>query len=56
MTNWDWAEIENELNGLLSSLQRGERRASGNDSVRQALQTDEQSLLAHIADALLQER
>jgi hypothetical protein len=55
LTNRDWKEIENELNGLVPGLPQGEKRASPNHSVRRAIQSDEQALLAHIADALVQE-
>ena len=55
LTNRDWKEIENELNGLVPGLPQGEERASPNHSVRQAIKSDEQALLAHIADALVQE-
>ena len=56
MTNRDWAEIENELNGLVPGLPKEEKSASGNYSVRRASQWDEEALLAHIADALVQEK
>ena len=56
MTNRDWAEIENELNGLVPGLPKDEERASRDYSVRQASQWDEKALLAHIADALVQEQ
>jgi len=55
VTNRDWKEIENELNGLVPGLPQGERRASPIHGVRQAIQADEEALLAHIADALVQE-
>ena len=55
MTNRDWKEIENELNGLVPGLPQGEKRVSPNHGVHQAIQADEQTLLAHIADALIQE-
>jgi hypothetical protein len=55
VTNRDWTEIENELGGLVPGLPQGEKRASRNHSVRQTIQMDEQALLAHIADALVQE-
>ena len=55
VTNRDWKEIENELNGLVPSLPQGEKRPSPNHGVRQAIQADEEVLLAHIADALVQE-
>jgi hypothetical protein len=50
----DWAEIENELNSLVLSLPRGDKM-SRNHEDRQAIRTDEQALLAHIADALVQQ-
>jgi hypothetical protein len=50
----DWAEIENELNSLVPSLPRGDKM-SRNHEDRQAIRTDEQTLLAHIADALVQQ-
>ena len=56
LTNRDWKEIENELNGLVPGLPQGKKRALPNHSVRQAIQSDEQALLAHIADALVQEK
>ncbi len=56
MTNQDWTEIKNELNGLVPGLPQGEKRTSRAQSVRQTIQTDEQALLAHIADALVQEK
>lgn len=57
MTNRDWVEIENELNGLVPGLPKGEKRAPPrNYSARQAIQWDEKALLAHIADALVQEK
>lgn len=56
MTNRDWTEIENELNGLVPGLPQGEKRTSRTQSVRQTIQTDEHALLAHIADALVQEK
>jgi hypothetical protein len=56
VTNRDWTEIENELNGLVPGLPRGEKTTSRNHSVRETIQTDEQALLAHIADALVQEK
>jgi hypothetical protein len=55
VTNRDWKEIENELNGLVPGLPQGERRVSPKHGVRQAIQADEEALLAHIADALVQE-
>lgn len=55
MTNRDWKEIENELNGLVPSVPQGEKRPSPNHDVRQAIQADEEVLLAHISDALVQE-
>lgn len=55
VTNRDWKEIENELNGLLPSVPKGEKRPSQSHGVRQAIQADEEVLLAHIADALVQE-
>ena len=54
MTNRDWNEIENELNGLVPSLPRAEKRPLPNDGIRQAIKADEDALLAHIADALVQ--
>ena len=55
LTDRDWKEIENELNGLVRGLPQGEKRALPNHSVRHAIQSGEQALLAHIADALVQE-
>jgi hypothetical protein len=54
MTNRDWKEIENELNGLVPSLPQVEKRTSPDHGVRQAIQADEQALLAHISNALVQ--
>jgi hypothetical protein len=55
VTNRDWKEIANELNGLVPGPPQRERRASPNHGVRQVIQVDEEALLAHIADALVQE-
>lgn len=55
MTNRDWKEIESELNGLVPNPLHGEKRPSPNHGVRQAIQADEEALLAHIADALARE-
>ena len=55
VTNRDWKEIESELSGLVPGLPQGEKRTSPNHDVLQPIQTDEQALLAHIADALVQE-
>lgn len=52
MTGRDWKEIEGELNGLVPSPPLGEKRPLPNHGVRQAIQEDEEMLLAHIADAL----
>ena len=55
VTNPDWKEIENELNGLLPGFPQSEKQTSSNHGVRQAIQADEEALPAHIADALVQE-
>jgi hypothetical protein len=55
VTNRDWKEIESELNGLVPSLPQGEKRPSPNHAGGQAIQADEEVLLAHIADALARE-
>jgi hypothetical protein len=56
VNNRDWAEIENELNGLVPGLPEGDKKTLRNHDVRQAIRTDEQALLAHIAEALVQEK
>jgi len=56
VNNRDWAEIENELNGLVPGLPKGDKKTLRNHDVRQTIRTDEQALLAHIAEALVQER
>ena len=56
MTNRDWKEIENELTGLVPAQRsQGEKLPSPNHRVPQAIHADEGVLLAHIADALVQE-
>lgn len=55
MTNRDWKEIENQLNGLVPGIPQGDKWPSPNHGVRQAIQANEEVLLAHIADALVQE-
>jgi pyruvate/oxaloacetate carboxyltransferase len=55
MTDRDWKEIENELNGLVPGLPPGERPSLMNHGIRQAVQADEAAVLAHIADALTRE-
>jgi len=53
VTNRDWKEIENELIGLAPAQRsQGEKLPSPNHGV---IQADEGALLAHIADALVQE-
>ncbi len=54
MTDRDWKEIENELNGLVPGLPQGEKLPLANYGLRQT-QTDEAAVLAHIADALTRE-
>ena len=39
VTNRDWKEIENELNGLVPGLPQGEKTALPNHGVRQAIQS-----------------
>ncbi len=56
MNNRDWAEIENELNGLVPGLPKGDKKTLRNQDVRKTIRTDEQALLAHIAEALVQEK
>ena len=56
MNNRDWAEIENELNGLVPGLPKGDKKTWRNRDVRKTIGTDEQALLAHIAEALVQEK
>ena len=56
MNNRDWAEIENELNGLVPGLPKGDKKTLRNQHLRKTLRTDEQALLAHIAEALVQEK
>lgn len=55
VTNRDWKEIESELNRLVPNPLHGEKRSSPNHGVGQAIQADEEALLAHIADALARE-
>lgn len=54
VTDRDWKEIESELNGLVPRLPQGEKRTSPDYGIRKAIWADEQALLAHIADALVQ--
>jgi hypothetical protein len=56
VNNRDWAEIENELNGLVPGRPKGDKKTLRNHDARKAIRTDEQALLAHIAAALVQER
>jgi hypothetical protein len=56
VSNRDWVEIENELNSLVPSLSKGDKKMSRNLDDRQAIRSDEQALLAHIAGALIQEK
>jgi hypothetical protein len=55
MTNRDWKEIENELNGLVPSLSQGEKPPLANYRMRQTARADEAAVLAHITDALTRE-
>ena len=52
VTNRDWKEIENQLNGLVPSVPREEKPPMPADGIRREIQADEEALLAHIADAL----
>ena len=55
MTDRDWKEIENELNGLVPGLPQGDRPPLANYRMRQTAQADEAAVLAHITDALTRE-
>jgi hypothetical protein len=56
VSNRDWVEIETELNSLVPGLPKADKKMSRNQDDRQAIRIDEQALLAHIADALFQEK
>ena len=57
VTNRDWKEIENELNGLVPGLPQGEKTAVAKSRRSPSdPNADEEALLAHIADALVQEK
>jgi hypothetical protein len=56
VNNRDWAEVENELNRLVPGHPKGDEKTLRNHDVRQSIRTDEQALLVHIAEALVQEK
>jgi hypothetical protein len=56
VTNRDWKEIENQLHGLVPNVSQNEKPLTPAVRIRRPIQADEEALLAHIAEALTQEK